>query len=439
MIFDKAYITSVLLPRIRTLWASSQNTFPSFLPPVSPEKKKDNEAWFTAAMEQLQQQMKTFPAHGKISVRMPGNVPLQPPTPRLQKWAGEMELLFHSLLFNEPILGIRSAMPEESLISFQNSVKDFLRQVRSFAPEMGTEDIGQALRNFMVYSIFREQNGLPQNCPPSIFGYSMLYPFTDNFLDDPAHTPEEKKHYNQLIHHTICGLPITPLSVHEEKTALLLSGIAAVYPDTESVASYGNDTGEDIRRGLLLMLEAQEISQKQVDASLPLTGQNIMDISIYKGGMSVLIDRYFINLNMTEEDLYFYFGFGFLLQLCDDLQDIGEDKAGGSRTLLSSCDSPKETASRVNCLFSYTDTLFNSCPCRNFAFSSFLRQSCYELILTSAAGSGSWFEDAYLERLEEYLPVSRSFLASQKEKLPEVFPMGNDARMFKMLDAFLSC
>ena len=73
------------------------------------------------------------------------------------------------------------------------------------------------------------------------------------------------------------------------------------------------------------MLEAQEISQKQADASLFLTERNIMDISIYKGGLSVLIDRFFINLKMTEEEILFYFGFGFLLQLCDDLQDIGED------------------------------------------------------------------------------------------------------------------
>lgn len=86
---------------------------------------------------------------------------------------------------------------------------------------MELEDMGQAIRNYMVYAIFREQNGLPQKCSSSIFGYSMLYPFTDNFLDDPSHTEEEKIHYNKLIHHRISGLPVTPLSLHEEKTAML--------------------------------------------------------------------------------------------------------------------------------------------------------------------------------------------------------------------------
>ena len=80
----------------------------------------------------------------------------QSPAPQLQKWTQEMESLFHGLLFDEPILGICKAMSEDSLTAFQASMKDFLRQVRSFAPEMKPEDMGQALRNFMVYSIVRE-------------------------------------------------------------------------------------------------------------------------------------------------------------------------------------------------------------------------------------------------------------------------------------------
>lgn len=444
MIFDKKYITDALLPRIRELWLSSRDTFPNFLPAISHLEKRENETWVTAAMENFQRHAKAFPSRGKLAVRLPfpqkqaaQSILPHSPSPQLKKWTKEMETLFHDLLSDEPILGIRRAMSEESLSSFQASMKGFLRQVRSFAPEMKSEDIGQALRNFMVYSIFREQNGLPQDCPSSIFGYSMLYPFTDNFLDDPARTPEEKKHFNLLIHHTISGLPITPQSGHEEKTAQLLARIAAVYPDSSSAASYGETAGKDIRQGLLLMLEAQEISQKQTDDSLPLTERNIMDISIYKGGLSVLIDRFFINLKMTEEDLFFYFGFGFLLQLCDDLQDIGEDKKNGSRTLLSSCNGPCETAARVNQLFSYTAALFDSCPCQNPAFRDFLRHNCYELILTSALGSGSWFDNAYLKKLEEYLPVSLSFLTEQKERLSGTFSDENESRMMEMLDAYL--
>lgn len=68
MIFDKNYITSALLPRIRGLWLSSQDTFPDFLLPVSLEEKRNNEAWVTAAMERLQRHMKAFPSRSRIAV-----------------------------------------------------------------------------------------------------------------------------------------------------------------------------------------------------------------------------------------------------------------------------------------------------------------------------------------------------------------------------------
>lgn len=393
-------------------------------------------------MELVQKQIKSFPSGSRHSLKSPV---LQKSVPgsslllslrrrRLKHWMRETDSLFKNLLFSEPVLGIRGCMSAGALSAFEENIKSFLRQARLFAPDMNPEDMGQALRNFMVYAIFREQNGLPQNCPSSIFGYSMLYPYTDNFLDDPERTEEEKKHYNLFIHGKIAGHPIPPLSVHEEKTAMLLDAVAAVYPDA------GPDRmdapGADIRQGLLLMLEAQEISLKQ-SVSSDLTERQILDISIYKGGLSVLIDRYFIDLEMTEEDIVFYFGFGFLLQLCDDLQDIGQDKESGSKTLLSSCASPAQAAFAVNRLFTYTAELFRFCPGKSAAFRNFLLQNCYELILSSAVGSSPWFETAYIKSLESYLPVSLGYMEEMKAKMPAAFPSAGRENMMEMLDAFL--
>ena len=438
MIFQKEYITAVLMPQIRELWQSSESTFPAFLPEVCPAEKKANEDWITEQTEHIQRHLKSFPSRRPLPFshkKEKGQLTL-----RQQAWMQDMEGLFHTLLLTEPVLGIRNALPPHTLDAFQDKMKLFLRKVRSFAPEMKPEDMGQAIRNYMVYAIFREQNSLSQECPSSIFGYSMLYPFTDNFLDDPAHTAEEKKHYNLLIHHKISGQPVTPLSLHEEKTAMLLDAIAESYPGPEAEAAYGADSDADIRQGLLLMLEAQEISQKQTDPSLLLSERNILDISIYKGGLSVLIDRYFINHRITEEDILFYFGFGFLLQLSDDLQDIAQDQESGSRTLLSCCKNREETEAAVNRLFHYTDRLFGFSPSPRPAFRDFLLLNCYQLILSSAAGSGNFFNTGYLEKLERAFPVSFSYLNRMKDKIPASFTAGKPAeeeRMMDMLDAFL--
>lgn len=439
MLFHKEYITNSLMPRIRELWQSSQNTSPVFLPEIKYAEKKANEDWINESMRLIQLQLKAFPSHTPFPFT--NKAGKEQITPRQKVWIKDMEDLFHTLLLTEPVLGIRHVLPAHTLDAFMDKMKLFLRQVRSFAPDMKPEDMGQAIRNYMVYAIFREQNGLSQECPSSIFGYSMLYPFTDNFLDDPARTEEEKKHYNLLIHHKINGQPVTPLSLHEERTSMLLDAIARVYPGPQAHAAYGKDASVDIRQGLLLMLEAQEVSQKQTDVSLPLSHRNILDISIYKGGLSVLIDRYLINYKMTDEDILFYFGFGFLLQLCDDLQDIAQDQENGSRTLLTCCNNRKETEAMVNQLFHYTNQLFRFSPDTRPVFREFLLQNCYRLILSSAAGSAVFFHTDYLNVLEYAFPVSFSYLNQINEKLPASFTAGraeNQRHMMTILDACLN-
>ena len=101
-----------------------------------------------------------------------------------------------------------------------------------------------------------------------------------------------------------------------------------------------------------------------------------MDISIYKGGLSVPHRPVFINLKMTEEEILFYFGLAFFfssVMICRISAKIRETEAGHCSPPAAP---PEETAARVNRLFSYTAGLFDLCPCRNPAFLGFLLQNC---------------------------------------------------------------
>jgi hypothetical protein len=53
--------------------------------------------------------------------------------------------------------------------------------------------------------------------------------------------------------------------------------------------------------------------------------KDILAMSIEKGGSSVLADAYLINGTLTEKEATFFFGYGVLLQICDDLQDGKKD------------------------------------------------------------------------------------------------------------------
>lgn len=410
IVFDKKYLTEILSAQIKEEWKRTEGSLPDFLPDMGGSRKADNEKSIEKITEAFQTQMERFP-------RLFGWFG------RRKRWKLATEQLFRDIFWREPLLGIDKAMPKETLEDFRTQAMVFLKRVRAFDEKLDWEGMGQALRNYMVYSIFREINGLPQKCTAAIFGYSMLYPYTDNYIDNQEVSREDKRHYNKLIADKLSGDVYEVLSVYEKKTVQLLEAVEESYPQ-----------GNEIFYGLLLMLEAQRDSQKQTDVQQVLSEEEALDISLYKGGLSVLIDRYFVDEPMSSRDMLFYYGFGFLLQLCDDLQDISQDRKNGSRTVFSVCSSMEETEQKVNKLLRYTSKLFESCECRREEFKQFLLNNCYLLILFSAMGSKEHFSEQWLAWAESYLPVSQKYFESFKGGFSAASMEKESAKYMRMLD-----
>ncbi len=414
MVFDKEVVLDKISARIKREWKNAETSMPHFLSVYENSEKTESENRIQDNVGAFKEQLNKYPH----PIALPG---------KKKKWKQDTEKLFEKVLYKEPILNMEAAMSEKTLNAFKKELKSFIRRVRKFDPDLSIESMGQAARNYMVYAIFLELNGLDQCCSSSIFGYSMLYPYTDNYIDHPDRTREEKEHFNKLIEDKIKGVPYEALVSHEEKTAELLSAIEEDY-----------DRQDDIFPGLLHMLEAQRNSLQQEDRQVTLTEEDILDISIYKGGLSVLIDRYFINKPLSENDLYFYYGFGFLLQLCDDLQDITEDKTNGSRTVFSISDCKLETEEKINKLLHYTKNLFQSCESKSENFSNFLLTNCYFLILFSALGSGEHVSKEWFPWMEERLPVSAAFFKIFRSGFSSETLDENKPKYMMMLDTFIS-
>lgn len=411
-IFDRDYIIHTLSERVTEEWNRTADSFPAFLPVTEEGERAENEKRIMEGVGRLKAQLDRFP----YPFGFPGG---------RRRWRKTTERMLDEILFREPLLAIDRAISRDALGGFKDGITDFLSKVRAFAPELAMEDMGQAVRNYLVYAIFRELNGLPQKCTSAIFGYSMLYPYTDNFIDGDGRSQEEKNHFNRLIADKLSGNAYETVSDYEEKTARLLSAIEEDY-----------DREDEIFDGLLLMLEAQKDSQRQEDDEEAVTQEQALAISVYKGGLSVLIDRYFINLPMTEKDLHFYYGFGFVLQLCDDLQDISQDRENGSRTVFSMSVSFEETEKKINRLFHYTKSLFDGCDCKEEAFKKFLFDNCCLLILFSAIGSREHVSEEWLKAAAGHLPVSAEYIDSLKAVLPAE-DAGLQKKYGKMMDTFL--
>lgn len=413
MLCEKEAFVEKYLDRVKKSWLSAAEHFPEFLPAVSEEVKDENNKYIQTVAAELHKQLIAFP-------RLPY---------KRSSWRQDMLKLIYDLLFNENVIAIHKALDESSLTAFYEELTEFLRQERLFSPELRLDEIGQAVRNYIVYAMFKHihRDDTPFNMAG--FGYSMLYPFTDNYIDSKKHSPEEKRRYNRLIYDKLTGAAVTPVSRHQLKTCELLSAIENTYP---------RDSYPDLYSLLLMMLDAQELSLKQHATDSILSEDERLNISLYKGGVSVLIDRCLVRKPLNDKEIILYLGLGFFLQLADDLQDIGEDSRQGSQTLLTLHIAPEEREGIVNKLLHFIHDTLGSFKAENDIFKNFVLANCYRLIYTSVIGSREYFSYAYIRKLEQLLPVKTDYIQKLKENLYMPMDRKSDKKYLKMLDVLIS-
>lgn len=397
---------------IKSDWLAASTSFPEFIAEISPLKKDENMLYIQENSFIFNKQLKRFPRLYLLRKR----------------WKKKMFKLFENILNHETIIGIHNYMDKQDLDALQSELMQFLCQTRSFAPELNFDGIGQAIRNYIVYAMFKQLNCQKAGFNQACFGYSMLYPFTDNYIDNPDITNQQKAEYNRVIRDKIQGKTICSKSIHTQKTCDLLRAIEDKYP---------RSSHKDIYDLLLMMLEAQEDSMQQQCMENTLTQSERLDISIYKGGISVLIDYFFVDKELAEEDLYFYLSFGFFLQLADDLQDIKEDSNKGNQTIFTQDLNVESEELIVNKMFHFIHHIMNQYNAPSDSFKQLLLANCYQLILTSVAESEDFFSERYKNQLEGFLPVTYPFLKSMKENKFEKKDSYTQERYMLILDEML--
>jgi hypothetical protein len=397
---------------IKNKWLTSSPTFPDYLSEISNKTKLQNEQYIQTISNDFNKQFKNFP-----------RLPL-----RRKKWKKITFNRLNEVLSSETIIGIHHYLDQPSLEAFQEELKDFLYHVRKFAPELSFEGIGQATRNYIVYAMFKQLNQMPSEFNKACFGYSMLYPFTDNYIDSDNFSAKQKIEYNQIIRDKIEGKDVLPKTLHQKKTCELLQAIESVYP---------RDCNSTIFTLLLMMLDAQEDSICQQNKGVQLTTDERLNISLYKGGISVLIDQFFVKNDFTEDDLNFYLGFGFFLQLVDDLQDMKEDYEQGNQTIFTVDMDCAKVEKIVNKLINFIHQITSSYQSNNDSFLIFLLENCYQLIYLSLAGSKEFFSKEYLDKLENFSLVTYSFLSNLKNNKTENKDIKAQAKHMKILDALI--
>lgn len=203
--------------------------------------------------------------------------------------------------------------------------KAFAREARRFDPELKLEDLGQALRNVWIGNSLQLLLRRPVALGDGLFAYSMLYPLTDNLLDDPALDRRAKRDFGRRFGERLAGQAVRPASAREAAVFSLVGRVEDEFPRADF---------HDVHESLLRIHDAQMRSLLQQAGPAP-AADELVAISCEKGGASVLADLYLVAGNATVDEQRFAFGYGVFLQLLDDLQDVERDLAAGHWTLFT--------------------------------------------------------------------------------------------------------
>ena len=191
----------------------------------------------------------------------------------------------------------------------------FVERAKALIEGISFDDIFQALRNIWVIVALQIYMDEEVKLTDAMFAYSMLYPLTDNYLDNPDISMDEKKSFNRRFYQKIYSNSDNPANEEETKIFNMIDLIEGDFP---------RDKFPYVFKGLLTILDGQKKSLEQHDAN-DLSDSTLLHHTFYKGGASVLADAYLVRGELSDYEASFAYGYGVILQLADDLQDINDD------------------------------------------------------------------------------------------------------------------
>lgn len=290
--------------------------------------------------------------------------------------------------------------------------KEFMLMARRFDPEVAMDDVFQASRNLWIINSLQIMMNAPVKLTPSIFAYSMLYPYSDNYLDDPEITTEEKLAFSQRFRQRLLGDTVIPANGVEKIIFELVSMIEDDWDRSKFPGVY---------ESLLGIHDAQTKSITLVNRQLQIPEEDLLSICLEKGGTSVVADGYLINGTLSYEQEKFCFGFGAFLQFVDDIQDVTEDSEGALTTLFTYAANHNYLEEYVNRTIDFGRAVMGDLSCFCSAvlddMSSLMIKSNAFLLNEAIALNSEYFTKGYRQLFEKSSPFSYEFIKKRRSNL----------------------
>ncbi len=292
---------------------------------------------------------------------------------------------------------------------FRSVSKDFFYKSREFGPELSPENIYQGIRNVWIMNGLQLMMNIPVEITPSVFAYSMIYPYSDNLLDDPNISGKEKQEFSVRFNRRLHGENITPLNHTEEQ----LFQLVGMFED-----QYNRTDFQEVYHSLYAIQKGQTDSLKLLKSG-DLSTNEVRRICFEKGGASVLADGYLVAGKLTHRQEQALFGYGVYLQLLDDIQDIKEDTDAHTHTMCTALKS-KNLNEFVNQTIHFGRKALEEMKCFEATnvemFLNLMNRSIESMLIESVGLNDSGFSKDYLTEMERFSPLHFDYIRQKKSQ-----------------------
>ncbi len=393
-----------LLDEALAVWRACLETLPALGPGLSAEEQGERETEYDRFYSRVQAELPRTPVTREERAAVHGRIT-----------AAFAEFARRGLRFDEAQVAV---LLDGGLASAGTQLA---RQARAFDESVGIPDILQATRNAWTACGLQALAGRTMRLSPAVFAYSMLYPYTDNYMDAPEVSGEVKRGFSARFGERLRGQSVAAANAHEERIWRLVGLIES---------EYGRAEFPQVWASLLGIHGAQENSLRLRTQ----TGEaDVLRLSFAKGGASVMADVYLALGRPTEAEARFGFYWGVVLQLADDLQDVAEDRRDGVRTVFTEAAARGTLDALTSRALWFAGRVMGMLGGEDSAVRQVIRRSSVSVFVEAAGQLAACYSPEYLADLERHSPFRFGFLAERRRRMGK--HRGVMARLF---EAFLA-
>jgi hypothetical protein len=259
-----------------------------------------------------------------------------------------------------------------------------------------------------------------------MFAYSMLYPYTDNYLDDPAISEKGKVAFNKRFGRRLEGQDVSPSNEAERKIYQMVGMIEGQFPRVQYPRVF---------ESLLAIHQAQIKSVYLMRRGASPYEVDVLGISLEKGGASVLADGYLVAGDLREAQAAYMFGWGAFVQLGDDLQDVVQDAQDGLSTVFSQTAGRWPLDAVTDRSFHFGRKVLQGLDCFTAPTAEpvkqLMRRAVSRLLIDAAGMAGHLYSAEYIRMLEPHSAFRFPFLKERRKQMA-----GQSASIMGLVEAF---